>query len=102
MENFDPLASTTWLAQHLDDPDIRVVDIRGYVKKHDLGDGRQQAEYLAAREELDTYTQHHEQARDAGEPVPTHEEDDQEYQRLNEQLNDALAAAPWWARFVYP
>ena len=53
MENFDPLASTAWLAEHLDDPDIRVVDIRGYVKKHDLGDGRQQAEYLAAREEYD-------------------------------------------------
>jgi len=53
VENFDPLASTAWLAEHLDDPDIRVVDIRGYVKKHDLGDGRQQAEYLAARDEYD-------------------------------------------------
>jgi thiosulfate/3-mercaptopyruvate sulfurtransferase len=53
VEHFDPLASTAWLAEHLDDPDIRIVDIRGYVKKHDLGDGRQQAEYLAAREEYD-------------------------------------------------
>jgi thiosulfate/3-mercaptopyruvate sulfurtransferase len=53
VENFDPLASTAWLAEHLDDPDIRVVDIRGYVKKHDLGDGRQRAEYLAARDEYD-------------------------------------------------
>jgi thiosulfate/3-mercaptopyruvate sulfurtransferase len=53
VENFDPLASTAWLAEHLDASDIRVVDIRGYVKKHDLGDGRQQAEYLAAREEYD-------------------------------------------------
>jgi len=53
VENFDPLASTAWLAEHLDDPDIRVVDIRGYVKKQDLGDGRQQAEYLAARDEYD-------------------------------------------------
>jgi thiosulfate/3-mercaptopyruvate sulfurtransferase len=53
VENIDPLASTAWLAEHLDDPEIRVVDIRGYVKKHDLGDGRQQAEYLAAREEYD-------------------------------------------------
>ncbi len=53
MENFDPLATTDWLVQHLDDPDIRVVDIRGYVKKTDLGDGRQKADYLAAREEYD-------------------------------------------------
>ena len=53
MDNFDPLAGTHWLAAHLGDPGIRVVDIRGYVKKTDLGDGRQKAEYLAAREEYD-------------------------------------------------
>ena len=53
VDNFDPLASTDWLADHLQDPNIRVVDIRGYVKKTDLGDGRQSAEYLAAREEYD-------------------------------------------------
>lgn len=51
--DFDPLAGTAWLAEHLEDPDVRVVDIRGYVKKTDLGDGRQKAEYLAAREEYD-------------------------------------------------
>ncbi|MDQ3302075.1 MAG: rhodanese-like domain-containing protein, partial [Actinomycetota bacterium] len=50
---FDPLVQTGWLADHLDDPDLRIVDIRGYVKKRDLGDGRQEAEYLAAREEYD-------------------------------------------------
>ena len=44
---------TNWLAEHLDDPDIRIVDIRGYVKKKDVGNGRQEAEYLAAREEYD-------------------------------------------------
>lgn len=53
MDKFDPLAGTDWLADHLQDPDIRVVDIRGYVRKTDLGDGRQSAEYLAAREEYD-------------------------------------------------
>lgn len=53
MKNFDPLAHTEWLAEHLDDPGIRIVDIRGYVKKRDLGDGRQEAEYLAARDEYD-------------------------------------------------
>ena len=53
MENLDPLVGTEWLAAHLEDEDLRVVDIRGYVKKTDLGGGRQRAEYLAAREEYD-------------------------------------------------
>ena len=53
MRNFDPLVTTGWLEEHLDDPDIRIVDIRGYVKKKDLGNGRQEAQYLAAREEYD-------------------------------------------------
>jgi thiosulfate/3-mercaptopyruvate sulfurtransferase len=44
MENFEPLVTTDWLAEHLDDPGVRVVDIRGYVKKTDLGEGRQRAE----------------------------------------------------------
>jgi thiosulfate/3-mercaptopyruvate sulfurtransferase len=49
----DPLVTTAWLEEHLDDPALRVVDIRGYVKKRDLGGGRQEAEYLAARDEYD-------------------------------------------------
>jgi len=49
----DTLAQTGWLHEHLEDPDLRVVDIRGYVKKTDLGGGRQRAEYLPAREEYD-------------------------------------------------
>ena len=53
MQDFDPLAQTEWLAEHLDDPDLRVVDIRGYVKKRDLGNGRQEAKYLPARDEYD-------------------------------------------------
>ena len=53
MRNFDPLAQTEWLAEHLHDPDVRVVDIRGYVKKRDLGNGRQEAKYLAARDEYE-------------------------------------------------
>ena len=53
MENLDPLVTTEWLAAHLEDENLRVVDIRGYVKKTDLGGGRQKAEYLAAREEYD-------------------------------------------------
>lgn len=53
MRSFDPLVSTGWLAEHLDDDDLRIVDIRGYVKKTDLGDGRQKAEYVGAREEYE-------------------------------------------------
>ena len=53
MQNFDPLLQTEWLAEHLDDPNLRIVDIRGYVKKRDLGNGRQEAEYLAARDEYE-------------------------------------------------
>src|ERR687894_324455 len=49
----DPLVTTDWLAAHLDEEKLRVVDIRGYVRKTDLGGGRQKAEYLAAREEYD-------------------------------------------------
>jgi thiosulfate/3-mercaptopyruvate sulfurtransferase len=49
----DPLVTTDWLAEHLQDPGVRIVDIRGYVKKTDLGDGRQKADYLAAREEYE-------------------------------------------------
>jgi thiosulfate/3-mercaptopyruvate sulfurtransferase len=53
MEHGDPLVSTDWLGEHLSEPNLRVVDIRGYVKKTDLGNGRQRAEYLAARDEYD-------------------------------------------------
>lgn len=49
----DSLVNTDWLAEHLDDPNVRVVDVRGYVKKRDVGGGRQEAEYLGAREEYD-------------------------------------------------
>jgi thiosulfate/3-mercaptopyruvate sulfurtransferase len=53
MENLDPLVTTGWLAAHIENDNLRVVDIRGYVDKTDLGEGRQKAEYLAAREEYD-------------------------------------------------
>ncbi len=53
MENLDPLVTTDWLAGRLEDENLRVVDIRGYVKKTDLGEGRQRAEYLAAPAEYD-------------------------------------------------
>lgn len=48
------LVSTGWLAEHLGDPRLRVVDIRGYVKTTDLGGGRQRAEYVGAGDEFGT------------------------------------------------
>jgi thiosulfate/3-mercaptopyruvate sulfurtransferase len=50
----DSLVSTDWLAAHLDQVRLRIVDIRGYVHTTDLGGGRQRAEYVAARDEYDT------------------------------------------------
>ncbi len=47
------LVGTEWLAERLDHPAIRVVDIRGYVKTVDLGGGKQRAEYVAARDEYE-------------------------------------------------
>src|ERR671933_812174 len=51
MQSFDSLVQTDWLEEHLDDPDLGIVDMRSYVRKKDLGNGRQEALYLAAREE---------------------------------------------------
>lgn len=45
------LVSVDWLAEHLDDPNLRILDIRGYVKSQDLGEGRQKGIYSAAEEE---------------------------------------------------
>jgi thiosulfate/3-mercaptopyruvate sulfurtransferase len=48
------LVSPQWLAERLTRPELQIVDIRGYVKTEDLGEGRQQAEYVGARDEFDT------------------------------------------------
>lgn len=45
------LVSTEWLEQHLGAPGLAIVDIRGYVKSVDLGEGQQRAEYVGAPEE---------------------------------------------------
>ena len=45
------LISADWLSQHLDDPNLRILDIRGYVKSEDLGEGRQKGIYSAAEDE---------------------------------------------------
>ncbi len=45
------LVETAWLEEHLTDPQIRVVDIRGYVVTKNFEDGYQEAEYKGAKEE---------------------------------------------------
>jgi thiosulfate/3-mercaptopyruvate sulfurtransferase len=47
----DPLVTTEWLAAHLRDPDLRVVDMRGYVTTRPVGPGVEEATYRGAREE---------------------------------------------------
>lgn len=53
MKDFDTLVQPVWLEGNLVEPDLRVVDVRGYVRKKDLGGGRQEAEYLPARDEYE-------------------------------------------------
>ncbi|HXG24768.1 MAG TPA: sulfurtransferase, partial [Chthonomonadales bacterium] len=47
------LVETEWLAAHLDDPAIRVVDMRGYVRTETAPDGFQTAKYTGARDEYE-------------------------------------------------
>jgi thiosulfate/3-mercaptopyruvate sulfurtransferase len=47
----DLVVSTEWLAAHVNDPDVRVVDIRGYVVTTQVAPGVEQANYRGARGE---------------------------------------------------
>jgi thiosulfate/3-mercaptopyruvate sulfurtransferase len=47
------LVSTHGWLSTWEDPTVRVVDIRGYVHTTDLGEGRQHADYVAARDEYE-------------------------------------------------
>ena len=52
MERSELLVETSWLSEHLDDPHIRVVDMRGYVRTTEH-DGVQEALYIGARDEYE-------------------------------------------------
>lgn len=52
MERTRFLAETTWLVAHLQDPDLRVVDMRGYVRTVEQN-GVQEAHYVGARDEYE-------------------------------------------------
>jgi thiosulfate/3-mercaptopyruvate sulfurtransferase len=45
------VVSTDWLAKHLDDDAVRVVDMRGYVTTQAISPGVEHAEYRGARDE---------------------------------------------------
>jgi thiosulfate/3-mercaptopyruvate sulfurtransferase len=45
------LVTTEWLAEHLEDPGVRVVDMRGYVVTRPIGPGVDEADYRGARDE---------------------------------------------------
>ena len=47
----DPVVSTQWLEDHLDDPSVRVVDCRGYVVTRPLAPGVEEADYRGAEAE---------------------------------------------------
>jgi thiosulfate/3-mercaptopyruvate sulfurtransferase len=52
MERNSYLVETSWLAEHLHDPDLRIVDMRGYVRTVEK-DGIQEARYEGARDEYE-------------------------------------------------
>src|SRR5216684_1035711 len=52
MERSQFLVETSWLAEHLEDPHLRVVDMRGYVRTVEH-DGVQDALYVGARDEYE-------------------------------------------------
>lgn len=52
MERSRFLVETTWLVEHLDDPHLRIVDMRGYVRTVEH-DGVQEAQYVGARDEYE-------------------------------------------------
>lgn len=51
LDGFDPLVTTDWLEEHLGDPDLRVVDIRGSVSTRPVAPGVEEATYRGAPEE---------------------------------------------------
>lgn len=54
MSAIDPVVTTEWLADHLQDPNLRVVDVRGHVRTRQVAPGVEAADYEgAAGEYLD-------------------------------------------------
>ena len=47
----DPLVTTAWLADQLDNPQVRIVDMRGIVRRREVEPGVDEADYLGAKDE---------------------------------------------------
>lgn len=47
----DPIVDTEWLSKHLKNPNVRVVDMRGYVSTKPIATGVEEATYRGTREE---------------------------------------------------
>ncbi len=122
MKDFQPLVGTDWLQENLEEAELRVVDIRGYVKKTDLGGGHQRAEYLAAREEYDeshipgaVYVDWTRDIIDPDDPVPAQIAPSERFARLMGSLGigdethvvvydhagGQFATRMWWALTYY-
>ena len=76
-EPLEPLVTTDWLEAHRHDPDLRVIDIRGYVTTRPIEPGVEAATYRGAREEYLTshipgsvYADWTSDVVDLGDPVP--------------------------------
>jgi thiosulfate/3-mercaptopyruvate sulfurtransferase len=50
-EAIPPLVTTDWLEEHLRDPSVRVIDMRGYVTTRQVAPGVEEATYRGARDE---------------------------------------------------
>lgn len=53
MTAIEPLVTTTWLENQLANPDVRVVDMRGYVTTRPIAPGAEVAAYQGAKQEYD-------------------------------------------------
>lgn len=122
MERNRFLVETSWLAEHLDDPQLRIVDMRGYVRTVER-DGVQEAEYVGAREDYEqghipgaVYIDWSEDITDPNDPVEAQIASPERFAALMERLGigddhlvvayDAHPASQfatrlWWALNYY-
>jgi thiosulfate/3-mercaptopyruvate sulfurtransferase len=116
------LVETDWLQAHLGHPQLRIVDIRGYVKTALLGEGKQQAEYTGARDEYEAghipgavFVDWTSDITDPDDPVPAQLAPperfaalmgrlgigDEEYVVLYDHKGMQFATRGWWALGYY-
>ncbi len=122
MERNRFLVETSWLAEHLDDPQLRIVDMRGYVRTVER-DGVQDAQYVGARDEYEqghipgaVYIDWSEDIVDPNDPVEAQIASPERFVALMERLgigDDSLVVAYdahpasqfatrlWWALNYY-